>query len=359
MNAEPNESAPPPASSLPAAVPVRRRRLPLAWLLPIVGLGIVAYFAYWAYTQNEPNVQLRLANASGIKAFQTPVVCRGVEVGTVTDVTLDATGRGATVSIRLDPSGLPLATPDSEWWVIRPEFSLTDIRGVESLLAGPSIEYRPGQEAPTRRKQFTGLSGPPPEAGMTGGLRIFLTADQRGSIEPGTPVRFRGVPIGRVISMRLPTHGQTVVFIAEIDQPFAHLVRDNSSFWNQKRAVAKITRVALGLDGYQIDFPRLNSALMISIDVATPDGPGTPIKDDAVFAISQSPPNDHEQWAPDLTPPGSRPTPGNNDTSQSGRNSTSDSSNPTDTPKDLDQPKTQEEKADPIGDLFKFINPFD
>lgn len=343
----------PPASGLPAAVPVRRRRLPFVWLLPLIGLGVVAYFAYWAYTQNQPNVELRLANASGIKAFQTPVLCRGVEVGTVTDVTLDATGNGATVSIRLDPSGLPLATSDSEWWVIRPEFSLTDVSGVESLLAGPSIEYRPGIEATQRLKVFTGLTGPPPDAGMTGGLRVFLTADERAAIEPGTPLRYRGIPIGRVVSMRLPTHGQAVIFIAEIDLPFAHLVRDNTVIWHQKRAVANITRVSLGLEGYAIDFPRLNSALLISIDLATPDDPGQPITQDAVFAMTDQPPKDYETWAPDLTPAGTRPV------TDSTPATTPDDKATTQAKTDPDQPQKKDQKPDPIGDLFNFINPFD
>lgn len=343
-DASPAPAPPTEPSSLPAAVPVRRRRLPFVWLLPIIGLGVVAYFAYWAYTQNQPNVELQLADASGIKAFQTPVLCRGVEVGTVTDVTLDPTGNDATVSIRLDESGLPLATADAEWWVNRPEFSLTDVSGIESLLAGPSIEYRPGNEAPTRKKIFNALSGPPPEAGMSGGLRLFLTADARDAIEPGTPVRFRGIPIGRVISMRLPTHGQSVIFIAEIDLPYTHLIRENSIFWHKKRVIAHINSVALGLDGFQIDLPRLNTAIDISIDVATPDKPGPPINADAVFEMQAESPDKLASWKPDLTI---------RESSQTSADERVD-----ETADDPDEPQ-EEKKADPIGDLFHFINPFD
>lgn len=342
---------PPPASSLPVAVPVRRRRLPFAWLLPLIGLAAVGYFAYGAYTQNQPNLTLKLSNAAGIKAFQTPVRCRGVEVGTVTHVELGPDGRGAKVSIRLDASGLHLATPDSEWWVIRPEFSLTDISGVESLLSGPSIEYRPGSETPRRQKTFTALPGPPPDAGMTGGLCVFLTANTREAIEPGTPVRFRGVPIGRIISMRLPTHGQSVVFVVEIDLPFTHLVCEDSVFWYRKHAHAHIKGSPLGLDGYDVQLPRVNQALDVSIEVATPESEHfTPIGPRSVFEMQFDPPEDYETWAPDLTPekdaplldepaalnpPGSTP------------------------PAELDQPKDEVEKSDPLGDIFKFINPFD
>ncbi|MEM9419487.1 MAG: MlaD family protein [Planctomycetota bacterium] len=340
-----NESnpTPPPASSLPAAVPVRRRRLPFAWVLPLLGLAVVGYFAYWAYTQNEPNVTLRLDDASGIKAFQTPVRCRGVEVGTVTDVALSPNGNGATVSIRLNASGLPLATPDSDWWVLRPEFSITDVSGVESLLAGPSIEYRPGDKPELRNKSFTALSGPPPDAGMRGGLRLFITSDHRDAVEPGTLVRFRGIPIGRVISMRLPTHGQSVVLIAEIDLPFAHLIRENSVFWHRKRAVANLSSVSLGLGGYQIDFPRLNSALDISIDVATPDKPGELVEADTIFKMQHTPPDDFDTWSPNLIPV-EEPAPTPED------NKAAETPNP-------DDPAPK--KPDPLGDIFNFINPFD
>ena len=335
------------ASSLPTAIPVRRRRLPLGWVLPLVGLGVLAYFAYWAYEQKQANVELDVTDASGIKAFQTPVLCRGVEVGTVTEVTLRPTGRGATVKIRLDPAGMPLATRDSDWWILRPEFSLTDISGVESLLAGPSIEYRPGTESVDRRLRFTALGGPPPDAHLSDGLRLYLTAPHRGSVEPGTPLRYRGIPIGRVVSLRLPTDGQKVIFIAEVDRPFAHLVREESVFWHRQRAHANLNSVALGLDGYRIDFPRLNTALEVSIDLASPDKPGPAAAADTVFAVLDEPPKDHDTWTPDLAP---------EDRAVSLDADPTAADDPTALPDDTAKP---EQKTGPLEDLISFINPFD
>ncbi|MEM7626295.1 MAG: MlaD family protein [Planctomycetota bacterium] len=335
-----NDPAPPDAPSLPAATPVRRRRVSLGWVLPIVGLGLLVYFAYWAYQQKQANVTLEVQDASGIKAFQTPVLCRGVEVGSVTGVELHPGGRGATVRMRLEPSGLRLATADSDWWIVRPRLGLTNVSDVESLLAGPSIEFRPGVESPAR--EFEGLAGPPADAGMTGGLRLILRANDRGAVDPGTPLRYRGVEVGRVVSLRLPQDGTAVLIIVEVDRPYAHLIRENTAFWHSQRARADISRVSLGLEGYAIEFPRLNTALDISIDLASPDEPGSTAAADTVFDLADMPPEDADDWQPDLKP---RPRPEAQATDDD-----------TDAP-DGDA-STPEEQRGPLEGLFDLIIPF-
>ena len=296
----PPPPAPQPAASLPVATPVRRRRFSLGWLLPVVGVGVIAYFAWWAHAQNQPNLTLEVADASGVKAFQTPVLCRGVEVGSVTDVELKDQGGGAIVRIRLDPAALRLATADASWWITRPEFSLTSISGIEALLAGPSVEFLPGTENPTNR--FVALERPPAEAGMTGGLRLFLHANHRGPVEEGTPIQFRGMPVGRVVALGLPTAGRQIVFVCEIERGYSHLIRSNSVFWHRERAIARIEPQALGLGGFRVEFPRLNSALRISIDAATPDNAGPLAEPGSVFDLLEAPPEGHDAWSPDLTP---------------------------------------------------------
>jgi paraquat-inducible protein B len=324
---------------------VRRRRFSFGWLLPLVGLAVLAYFGFWAWEQNQSNLTLNVKDASGIKAFQTPVLCRGVEVGSVTGITLKPRGGGAVVSIRLDEAALPLATADASWWITRPQFSLTSVQGIESLLAGPSIEFRPGDEPPARR--FEALDSPPTDGGATDGLRVYLRAADRGPVEAGTPLHYRGMPVGRVVAMGLPARAQEVIFVCEIDRPYAHLIRENTLFWHRERANAYITRVSLGLEGYKIEFPRLNSALSISIDLATPDDAGPPAVSSQTYDLRETPPENHRDWTPDLTPttrqlePLSPPTP------------EEDAAEP-------DAPAAEALEAnDPVGDLFRFLNPFD
>ena len=298
--APPTDPPPRAAPALPVATPVRRRRLSLGWLLPVVGVGVIVYFAWWAHAQNQPNLTLEVANASGVKAFQTPVLCRGVEVGSVTGVTLKDQGGGAIVRIRLSRAALKLATADAAWWIKRPEFSLTSIRGIEALLSGPAIEFLPGSEAPAQR--FTALERPPAEAGMTGGLRLYLHAAQRGPVEEGTPIQFRGMAIGRVVALGLPTAGQQVVFVCEIERGYAHLIRQNTVFWHREHARAEITPQALGLGGFRVELPRLNSALRVSLDAATPSDPGPLAEPGRVFDVQDMPPAELASWNPDLTP---------------------------------------------------------
>lgn len=147
---------------------------------------------------------------------------------------------------------------------------------------------------------------------MTGGLRIYLHADHRGPVDEGTPINFRGLPIGRVVALGLPTAGQRVVFVCEIQRGYAHLIRENTVFWHRERARADINPQALGLGGFRVEFPRLNSALRISLDAATPNDPGPMSQPGRNFDIQDTPPRDLDDWSPDLTPlvdPFPEPTP--------------------------------------------------
>ncbi|MEM8738144.1 MAG: MlaD family protein [Planctomycetota bacterium] len=328
----------PPAPPTPHAVPVKRRRLPLGWLLPIVGLAVVAYFGYWAYEQNQPNATLTVQDAAGIKAFQTPVLCRGVEVGKVTAVLLQPEAREAEIRMRLNDSALRLATADSDWWIVRPSLGLTDVSEIESLLAGPSIEFRPGAEPPATR--FHALAGPPADAWMRGGLEMMIQAKDRGAIEPGTLLRYRGIPIGRVVNLRLPTDGRVVVFTAEVDKPYAHLIRENTVFWHSRTFDATVRRVTLGLDGYVFEVPRLNSAVDISIHVANPNDAGDLAAAGRVYTLDKSAPKGVEDWSPDL---GSAPS-GNLNLANTDP---------------ADPAGGAREQTNPIGDFFDLINPFD
>ncbi|MEO1237595.1 MAG: MlaD family protein [Planctomycetota bacterium] len=327
---------------LPTAERVSKRRLPLGWLLPILGLALVGYFGYWAYAENLPNATLEVSDASGIKAFQTPVRCRGVEVGSVTSVRLNAEGGGAVIRMRLNESAIPLATADSDWWVVRPELGLTDVSGIEALLAGPAIEFRPGDSAPATK--FTALDGPPADAGLGDGLRLLLSAGDRGAVEPGTPLRHRGVPIGRVVNLRLLEDGRAVVFTVEVDRPFAHLVRDNSVFWHSETFDATVSRLALGLEGYNFEVPRLNRALDISIDVATPNSPGQAPEPGRVYELRDDPPQGVSDWRPALSHASStRPTPSDADADRDPSSEQPDSTPP----------------QGPVEGLLQLINPFD
>lgn len=283
------------SSSVPQAKVLPKRRLPWAWLLPIVGLGVIAYFAYWANTRTRENVEVRVADAMGIKAFQTPVLCQGVQVGRVTAIKLDPLAEGAIVQVRLAPSALSLAADGAEWWVVRPELGLTDVSGLEALLSGPSLVFRPGKGEHV--DFFEALPAPPVDEGRRGGLPIQLTAADRMGINPGSPIRYRGVPVGRVINLRLQSDGKAVVFQVEIDRPYAHLVRDNSVFWNSGGIRGKLD---LGLGGGEIDLPPLHNILDAGIALATPSQPGLILDHASVFPLLDSPPEDHHDWTPDL-----------------------------------------------------------
>lgn len=74
-----------PASPTEARIKTKRRISPF-WLLPVIALMIAGWLIWTSYEDRGSTITIDFQSADGIVAGRTPVRFRGVEVGTVQDI---------------------------------------------------------------------------------------------------------------------------------------------------------------------------------------------------------------------------------------------------------------------------------
>jgi paraquat-inducible protein B len=225
---------PPPESALPEAVPRERgpRSLQLVWLIPIVALLVGGWIAAKAVWERGPSITIEFKTAEGIEANKTRLRHKAVDIGTVTHVRLSEDNKAVVVTAELDrDAARSFLAEDTRFWVVRPRIAGGQISGLGTLLAGSYIGADPGRSA-SQRREFTGLETPPPITADVPGRRFMLRADELGALDNHSPVYYRGVLAGRVISIEVPPDGKQVLVGVFVHSPYDKLVSTDTRFWN-------------------------------------------------------------------------------------------------------------------------------
>jgi hypothetical protein len=220
---------------------------------------------------------------------------RGLKVGEVLSVDLAEDQSSIHVQVRLVGSARSMARSGSQFWIERPRLDLTEVRGLDTLLAGHYIAFQPGPVNFELARQFEGLADPPPMPREDGALEVQLDANERLGVMRGTPILYRGVEIGRVAHVALAKDSATVKITAIVDADFAELVRDNSRWW-----IVRGVQLKAGLGGLQLSMDSLSSLLRGGIGLATPPSPGKPVVTGHSFPLHAEPDSQWLEWQPRL-----------------------------------------------------------
>ena len=173
--------------------PGRRFGFSLIWLAPVIAAAVGGLLFYKSEIDVGPTVTITFDDGARIKNA-AKLVYRGVQVGAVQSVALDANLGHVQVIARLDKSATGLAREGSQFWGVQPRVSIDKISGLSTLLSGAYIQVAPGSGKPTRH--FVGLSEPPVVAAGQKELPLILEADDARSLEVGAPVSYRGLTVG-------------------------------------------------------------------------------------------------------------------------------------------------------------------
>lgn len=206
---------------------VKQTRL---WLLTLACLGLAAWLAWASVPQRGPRITVTFPEGHGLKAGDA-VRYRGIEVGQVEVATLSTDLQSVEAVVVLNPEAEAIGREGSRFWIVRPVVSLTEVRGLETLVGARYIGVSPGDPESPSARAFEGLPAPPADELAAGGLTIVLRAPQRHGIGPGSPIDWRGIPVGVVLSAGLAPDARHVDFTVRIDRPYRRLVRAESRFW--------------------------------------------------------------------------------------------------------------------------------
>ena len=235
----------------------KRRRLSLIWAIPLVTALIAAWLVWDTYSKRGPLITITFDTAEGLQADQSHVKHKDVDMGVVQSAVLTPDLQHVLVTVRMNKAAEPLLTDRTQFWVVKPRFFAGNISGLSTLFSGSYIELLPAAEGGKEERHFTGLENPPVLQSNVPGRTFVLKANRIGSINLGSPIFYRDLPVGEVLGWDLGDMAATVTVHAFVRKPFDQYVHDDSRFWN-----ASGVSVKLGADGVQLQLESLRALLL-------------------------------------------------------------------------------------------------
>jgi paraquat-inducible protein B len=286
------DRAAPPPDELPQAQVVAREGPSLVWLIPLIALLIGGWLAYKSYAERGPTIQIRFATAAGLVAGKTEVRFKDVTMGKVSaiDVTKDLSQVMVTAALAAGTERY--LTNKTRFWVARPQITATRVSGLETLLSGAYIAMDPVIDGEPER-DFVGLAEEPLVTTSERGRPFTLRAPTLGSLNAGSPVYYRDIPVGQVIGYDLDDGGGGVDVRIFVRAPHEALVNTNTRFWN-----ASGIDLSLSADGVKVDTQSMLSVLIGGVAFDTPDtleGEGQTAPPDHLFPLYPSREEAHER----------------------------------------------------------------
>ncbi len=271
------------------------------WLVPLAAAALAGVLGWQSWGARGTTVHIRFEHGHGLRAGDT-LRHRGIVAGEVVDVSYAAGEDGVRVALALAPDAEGLARVGSRFWVVRPSFGWAGVTGLDTLVGDRYLEVIPGGGPPQRH--FVGLDRPPIPDALLPGLDIVLEGSSRGSLVAGSPVTYRRIQVGSVLSVSLASDGRSVEVQARIREEYAALVRPGTRFWETSGVGLDV-----GITGASLHLESLESLVRGGVALATP-GEGERVSTGHRFTLATRPDPAWLTWRPSipighsLLPPG-------------------------------------------------------
>jgi paraquat-inducible protein B len=250
--------------TLPSARTRPRRWFSWIWLAPLLAVGVVIWLGVRALVDRGPEITISFSDAEGIQAGDTKIRHKDVDLGTVEAVYLSHDMSRVFVRARVRRSVTPHLTAKTRFWIVRPRVGIGGISGLSTLVSGSYIEMYPGDGAPQR--SFVGLDDPPALTPDAPGRSFTLHTDDLGSLTGGSPISYRGVPVGEVEGFQLDTSGKGIDIYAFVRAPYEKFVTAQTRFWNSGGI-----DVAVGVQGLRFRASSWQQLISGGVSFDTPD----------------------------------------------------------------------------------------
>lgn len=277
-------------SSVPDTVPLplpkrvqRRAWLPnLVWLIPIVAAVAGLSLVFKVISERGPIVTISFHTAEGLEAGKTKVKYKDVDIGLVQAISLAPDRSSVKVTVQLAKEAEGFNVADTRFWVVRPRVAVSGVSGLNTLFSGAYIGVDGGVSS-ERRKAFIGLEGPPSVTRDVSGRQFVLHAADLGSLDIGSPVYYRRIRVGQVVTYDLDSDGKGVTLRIFINSPYEQFVGRNTRFWH-----ASGFDVQVDAGGVKFNTESLASVVLGGIAFQSPDaeGMGMPAQENAAFSLA-------------------------------------------------------------------------
>lgn len=173
-------------------------------------------------------IKLYFDNALGLKKGITPVKYKGIEIGKITDISLNP-DNGVTAEISLYSGSPEIAKSGSIFHLVKPELGLDKLSGVETLLTGSYINVFIGKGP--LQTEFSANKGPILNHLDIQGIKIKLKSMENPQLNSGTPLFFKGIEAGVIIKTEYNKKIESFFIDAVIYNDFSDLINQNTRFY--------------------------------------------------------------------------------------------------------------------------------
>jgi paraquat-inducible protein B len=261
-------------------VPKKRTRISLVWVIPIVAAVAGIWIAVTKYLEKGPEITIVFSSADGLEASKTKINYDGMNIGTLTGIRFAEDHKHVIATAEINPKAKDFLVKDMKFWVVKPRISGLNISGLGTLISGYYIGVQLGQSK-ERERDFTALETPPLTGDVPG--RIFMLKTlELGSLGAGTPIFFRQLPAGQVVSYELDKDGKFLNVKIFVQAPYDQYVNPDTRFWN-----ASGVNVSLTAAGLHVQTESVMSILAGGIAFETPasDAPLSPAEANTQFTL--------------------------------------------------------------------------
>ena len=261
----PDRATPPLGSPNRRTVVKKKTRLSLVWIVPIVAALVGAWVAVTKILSEGPTITIVFKSAEGLEAGKTKIHYNGVDVGTVTTIRLSDDHQRVIATAEMAPETQSLPGRGHELLGIEPaRISGATVSGLGTLISGAYIGMEIGSSR-KRKSEFVALDTPPIVASDVPGRFFMLKTEDLGSLGRGTPIFFRRLQVGEVVSYELDKDGQSLSVKVFVNAPYDQYVNPDTRFWQ-----ASGIDVSLTASGLNVQTQSVLSILIGGIAFETP-----------------------------------------------------------------------------------------
>ncbi|HVN46131.1 MAG TPA: MlaD family protein [Steroidobacteraceae bacterium] len=246
------------------------------WGIPVAAIAIVVWLVLRAVTTRGVPVTIAFEQAEGLKAGDSKVVYRGLAIGEVRSLSLDADGLQVTAHVDIDRDAAKFLRADTHFYLQPP--SLSDPSSLKGIIGASAIEMLPGDGAASRH--FKGEIGKPPETLRVKLPYLVMLDGDTGGLQRGTSVKLRGFTVGEVIDVRLTVDAtgaiSTPVLLA-LDPTRFHIqgLSTTGSDWRRALDATLAELIHRGLRARLTQDPPLLGALGVALEIERDAAPAT------------------------------------------------------------------------------------
>ena len=263
------------------AVARKRARLSVVWLVPIVAALAGVWVAVTKIRSEGPKMTIVVPSAEGLEAGKTKIRYNGVDIGGLTAIRLSDDHERVIATAQMEPKTEDFLVEGTKFWVVRPRISGATVSGLGTLISGAYIGMEIGQSK-EKKREFVALAAPPVVAGDVPGRFFVLETSNLGSLDYGTPLYFRRLEVGQVVSYELDKAGKAMTVRVFVHAPYDQYVTPNTRFWH-----ASGIDFSVSATGVSVQTQSLLSILVGGIAFETPAmGPAlSPAEAETVFTL--------------------------------------------------------------------------